>query len=562
MPVVMRPSQAAARNPDEISECMSIQSTIAFASAADPMLAFRSTMTDMNLWLRQNVAASHKFIPSRFDAMADLFAHRIKVWQKLEARQDSQASVAVVVTPWKQTAVPFFALELALMLRRAGSKVRLILDFCDLDGNACKPAEISAIRRVVAMFPTDVAVEEIRPAADASPSPEDLAAADAIAFDHAVIEQRGETNLENYFSRRAEAKQLIAEHLCRIEKVIDRKSEEFCLVPGGIYGTSATYVELASRRRVDLTTYDSGDKMIVFAHGGVAGHQHDIPGAHRLLRDLVGDFPGFGRRVSTWAKGELDERIGGRGNYLKFQSTAARGEGTDCDVLIPMNLRWDAAALGRQDIFPSVHDWISFLLCLAGELESVSFVFRQHPAERIPGYQSSDDFASFISARNPDPRRIRFVAAADPVNTYDLLRNCKLVLPQTSSIGVEAGMLGIPVVLAGPAYYDSFSFVQRATSRENYEKLIRHAINPRDDRLDETRRTAEQVYYLVQKCNLVPSLFSAETSAFTKWARIAPKTLWSRPELVDLQDALTRRVPLAFNRAKRDFAQWRSEEEF
>ena len=55
--------------------------------------------------------------------------------------------------------------------------------------------------------------------------------------------------------------------------------------------------------------------------------------------------------------------------------------------------------------------------------------------------------------------RCRFVAAEDSVNSYDLLRSARLVLPFTSNIGIEAAAIGKPVLVSGAAYYADLGFV-------------------------------------------------------------------------------------------------------
>lgn len=485
--------------------------------------------------------------------MAARYQKRIQWWERLGIKKSSTQEVMLIVSPWKETPTPLFAFEVALMMRHMGRRVGVLLDFSNLDGNASKTREVDAIRKVAQMLPKDVTVQEMADDANDIPLEIDLSDARRIVYQHAIMRERGESSVENFFKDYPQAEERVALHIGRAKSRLVKTGRNFLLLPGGVYGTSASYVAAANAKEIDFTTYDSGNKMIVLAHNGVAGHQHDISKSHALLSLLLERSPVLARRVRAWAGRELDERIGGAGNYSNFQSVpASANTSMRCDILVPLNLRWDAAALGRQDLFSSVTEWINFLTETIGKLTGVSVVFRQHPAERAPSFRSSDDYNAIIGRNNPDPDRIRFVSADDPVNTYNLLRGgCKLVLPHTSSMGVEAGMLGIPVVLAGPAYYESFPFAQRARSIEEYRKLIQAAIECSYTPSNKAKDIAHQVYFLTQQCNLVSSVFNAETASFWGWINKPPAELWEREELQDMQTALMERLPYSYIRAKR-----------
>ena len=74
-----------------------------------------------------------------------------------------------------------------------------------------------------------------------------------------------------------------------------------------------------------------------------------------------------------------------------------------------------------------------------------------------------------------DPR-YSFVAADDPVSSYDLLDSVDLVLPFTSNIGIEAAALGKTVLVAGASFYADLGFTWSATSRDEYLALLRRGL--------------------------------------------------------------------------------------
>jgi hypothetical protein len=201
-----------------------------------------------------------------------------------------------------------------------------------------------------------------------------------------------------------------------------------------------------------------------------------------------------------WARHELEERMQGRGNYFKFQSTPATGNPAgDPNIFVPLNLRWDSAALGRERLFPSVKEWVTAIVRWAATEPQARVCFRQHPAERFKAFRTSDDIGALIREINTAGDRVRFVAAQDSVNSYDLLGSARVLLPFTSSMGAEAPILGIPVVTSAQNYYDSFDFVNRAETPEQYFEMVTRAIRGELTVSDAQRDLAALVYCLVQQ---------------------------------------------------------------
>ena len=77
-----------------------------------------------------------------------------------------------------------------------------------------------------------------------------------------------------------------------------------------------------------------------------------------------------------------------------------------------------------------------------------------------------------------DPR-LRFVAAEDPVSTYDLLQSASMVLPFVSTIAMEGAALSKPVLIAGRCYYSDLGFVWVAASQGEYFDLLERGLEGR-----------------------------------------------------------------------------------
>jgi hypothetical protein len=488
------------------------------------------------------------------------FKQLLRAWERRVADfpwepaqpQPGARRVAVLVTPWLGTSVPFFNLEIARMLAGAGDAVQVVFDPTNAFGNARSAAEIDGIERSVAALPDGVRVESARDWPEAVPTAEDIEFARSLIYENGVWRMRGESRAAEFVARKEPDVERLAAHIRRVEEFIAGAGLDWLLVPGGVWGLSSIYVRAAQRAGLAFATYDSGKCILIVCQNGVAAHQSDLPAAFARARKYCEKQPALRERAIEWSRRELDDRIGGRGNYNTFQAQAATGRADgEFNVLVPLNLRWDSAALGRQRLFASFEEWLGAIVDWAATEPRAHVCIRQHPIERRAGWRSSDDPGTFVRRRNRAGERVRFIAADEPTNTYDLLGGARVVLPYTSSMAMEAGMLGIPVVTSAQNYYEDFGFVARADSPTHYFDAISRAIRGELTLSSDARDEAALVYFLTQHCNLMKTPFTAESVEFCAWVRIPPAELWRSPEAMDLQRSLRTGEPLASIRFQR-----------
>ena len=323
------------------------------------------------------------------------------------------------------------------------------------------------------------------------------------------------------------------------------------LIPGGVWAASGLYVHLASELGVHFTTYDCGVGLLFAAHDGAAAHFGDIPRALAALNESASSEERA--RLVAHAHAELQRRMEGRDVFrLQPKPAGATGDaGAQCDILVPLNYRSDSAALARQRVFASVTDWLTQLLDWAARRGDVRVAVRQHPCERIPEYRGTDDWNRILGGLLARSDRLRFIAAEDPINTYDLIANASVVLPFTSRVGIEAAMLGKPVILGTDCYYDSFRFVQNAASSDEYFALIEQALAGGLQPDGSQREEAALVYYLAERCLALKTDFTPQPSDFLKWVEKPREQLWAEPANADFREALLIREPVAWLQYRR-----------
>ncbi|MGA3169901.1 MAG: hypothetical protein ABSE62_02710 [Chthoniobacteraceae bacterium] len=483
----------------------------------------------------------------RFREDAEAFAARCAEWRKMERVEAEGDRVGVVVSPWISTAVPFFAMECGLALWRKGLKVSILWDGVEIVGNVPNKKHVVEISRIFPQCHHEIGVIDVA-GAGIKAKEGDGELARRIVYENAVRDVRGEMKVAEFFAAHPEAEGDTRAHIGRIREMLAGGGFDWVLAPGGIFGVSAVYIAMARELGLRFSTFDSGPGRLRLAHDGVAAHLADLPRAFEIVnREFNEEQKG---RAMELGKMELIDRVRGADDR-GFQVAAATGEPERCDVLIPLNIRWDSAALSRQRLFASVEENISAVLEWAGGKDGVTVCIRQHPNERREHLRGSDNWEGLTARFGRLGERVRWIGAADPVNTYDLIRSAKVVLPHTSTVGVEAALLGRPVVLSTRVYYDCFSFVWNPGTREEFFALLDRALGGELPVSEEAKNEALLVYFLTQRCAVMRTRFTPQNDDYRRWMETRPEALWEEAETRDLLEAMMTREPLAAIRAKR-----------
>jgi capsule polysaccharide export protein KpsC/LpsZ len=133
--------------------------------------------------------------------------------------------------------------------------------------------------------------------------------------------------------------------------------------------------------------------------------------------------------------------------------------------------------------------WLDDLLGLIEAHRDTLFIVRAHPDEDRPGKASRQSVAEWAQERNLASRpNVFFFGPSDYVNSYGLIERSKFVLVYNSSIGLEATLLGVPVLCAGRARYTQWPTVTFPASREEYARLLAEWIGAPRLAFDESQR--------------------------------------------------------------------------
>jgi hypothetical protein len=133
------------------------------------------------------------------------------------------------------------------------------------------------------------------------------------------------------------------------------------------------------------------------------------------------------------------------------------------------NVVFDTSQPHSNVIFPHMFAWLDLVLETIRKHPETLFIIRAHPDESRPGKASQESVSQWIAQNQASslPNLI-FVDSHQPLSSYELIQRSKFVMVYNSTIGLEAAILGYPVLCAGRARFTQLPTVFFPNSAEQF----------------------------------------------------------------------------------------------
>jgi hypothetical protein len=135
------------------------------------------------------------------------------------------------------------------------------------------------------------------------------------------------------------------------------------------------------------------------------------------------------------------------------------------------NVVFDTSQGHANVVFPQMFAWLEAVRELAQANPDTFFVLRAHPDECRPGKESRESVREWVersqAAALPN---LLFVDAREPFSSYELIQRSKFVMIYNSTIGLEASILGLPVLCGGKARFTQLPTVFFPPTAEAYRQ--------------------------------------------------------------------------------------------
>jgi len=331
----------------------------------------------------------------------------------------------------------------------------------------------------------------------------------------------------------------------QFQTILDRESPRALIVFNGVMYPEAVARELALRRGIPVITHEVGLQPFsaFFSHGHATFREVDLPEGVDLTPEQNATLDAY---LSRRSKGQFT--MAGIRFWPEMEplppDLLERMRCHRQTVAVFTNVIFDTSQVHANVLFPDMFAWLDDLRAVVAANPDTLFVFRAHPDEDRPGKESRESVADWVLQRKLlELPNAAFFGPADPLSSYDLIHRAKMVLVYNSSIGLEASILGAPVLCAGRARYTQLPTVFFPQTQEAYRSRLQELLRaPSIDVPPEFARNARRFLdFELHHASLDLSTFLGpypDLPGMVTFRPFAPQELRISPELRQIQTGI------------------------
>lgn len=253
---------------------------------------------------------------------------------------------------------------------------------------------------------------------------------------------------------------------------------------------------------------------------------------------------------------QFQMEVGSKGYANVTLQSAKREIKQKYDVIIPLNAAYDAAALGLEDIFQSREEWLIETLDFVIHTLKKSVLLREHPIlKMLPKPYLPSDLASTAQAvLEPyrDNELLHYADIDEDLNLYQYIEQCKVVLPWSSTVGVEAAVMQKNVIVHTNVYYGNSAFAMKARSKREYFSLVQECTGSNEWLVADKKtayREALKYFYFGMKRRLKTkfTLYAEDLECIThEWMGMKFEELLEEKGVFEITQIVAENVPSVY----------------
>lgn len=158
---------------------------------------------------------------------------------------------------------------------------------------------------------------------------------------------------------------------------------------------------------------------------------------------------------------ELDSNFWNRANNFKS--------------LVPVftNVVFDTSQGHANVVFEHMFAWLDVVLEEIKKHPETFFIIRAHPDEERPGKESLETVSDWVELNKVEELpNVMFIPPNQYISSYELIANAKFVMVYNSTVGLEASVMGKPVLCAGKARYTQIPTVYFPRDVRQYRQQL------------------------------------------------------------------------------------------
>lgn len=307
-------------------------------------------------------------------------------------------------------------------------------------------------------------------------------------------------------------------------QLLDEAQPQAVVVFNGMFYPEAVARWEAWQRGLRVISHEVGLRPYTafFTTGDATAYPIDIPASFALSDEqnrrldeylekrMQGNFTMAGIRFWPEMRG-LDEA---------FLNRAAQF----CQVVpVFTNVIFDTSQPHSNVVFEHMFAWLDSVLEIARGHPETLFVIRAHPDEARPGKESRESVAAWVEQKGVAALpNVVFVPPQEYFSSYELIQRSKFVMVYNSTIGLEAALMGAPVLCAGKARFTQLPTVFFPATPEAFrQKAEEFLAAPVIDVPAEFRQNARRfLYYQLYRTSLPFDAFIEDDGVWNGYVRI------------------------------------------
>lgn len=479
-------------------------------------------------------------------------------FDNIEFRSDK--NIGIVCIGEMMQADSWYPMMQAVLLSYCGYKTTLIIDnlrsYSDIiyfEGihNIAK-IYIDYIVKILQKKCSLITVEYIRESDEIELDEQDIAMTDYYGLQSVkwFDARKDEVFIPNNSDRVGISIDILRKNLKHIKEFFSTHMYDAINVHTGIHRHRCLYTYIGRINNIRVSTYD-GDIIghTLYETDGVSGHAGDI------TKVVKGDYFTEGERdkIIKLAQENFDIRINAVDD-INVYSYQLVGEQSDIeqfyDVIMPLNISWDSAALASDDLFADTVEWLQETVDYLMENTDATVMIREHPAQLFDKdaiYQKFDEILDI----DKYGKRVFFCKAGEKLNTYQYIKKAKLVLPYTSTVGLESVMMNKPIVVHTKCYYQDMKFANKAKSKDDYFAKIKDFLENGKVYTEEEKEEAYIAYYSQMKHPIVTKV----TECFVDWMDNSIEELIDDKAVQKILNIIAENVPAMYMNIKEELGE-------
>ena len=286
------------------------------------------------------------------------------------------------------------------------------------------------------------------------------------------------------------------------KSIVDKIKPDCVVMHHGIYFTTGIFAEYAKKHNIHVVVFTPAYRKSTY----LFSHNETY---HKTLQD---------ERPENWENLEFSEKDGemldsyldsrryGSQDFISYHPNPFEDrEKIIKELNLDKNRKvigmftsicWDGQVVFHDSAFNNMFEWIDETIKYFIKKPDIQLVIRAHPAEVKGPVETRQKVCSEIKKHFPAlPENIKIIDSTSDISTYTLSDIIDTAIVYTTKVGLEFSVKGIPVIVAGEAFYRNKGFTFDARSTAEYISLLDNITNYQKDSPELIAKARKYAHY-------------------------------------------------------------------